>query len=84
MIFVKFDARRVKMQNASTPKFNEKFERQGRPDRRQISPQARKSRRKNQNFVLNFPVPTLGITRSVRGSYIAHLRYPCKFTENKS
>ena len=47
MIFVKFDARRVKMQNVSAPKFNVKFERQTRQNRRKILPQARKSRRKN-------------------------------------
>ena len=38
---------RLKYKIASTPKFNEKFKRQGRPDRRQILLQARKSRRKN-------------------------------------
>jgi len=71
MIFVKFDVRRSKCKIASAPKFNVKFERQARQNRRQILPRARKPRRKNQNFVLNFPVPALGIARSVRGSYIA-------------
>jgi hypothetical protein len=47
MIFVKFNARRVKMQNVSAPKFNAKFERQAHPNRRQILPQDRKPRRKN-------------------------------------
>jgi len=60
------------MQNVSAPKFNAKFERQARS--KSVAGFRRKPAKRAVKIkisFLNFPVPALGIARSVRGSYIA-------------